>query len=55
MTPRISHLAGDWIDMFHETYCRVDISSRTDLKPVSLRRKGILFRYPTIQQKKVLF
>ena len=26
MTPRISHLVGDWIDIFHETYGRVDSS-----------------------------
>ena len=33
--------AGDYIDNFHETYCRVDNSQRTDLEPVSLRRGGI--------------
>ena len=41
MTPRILHLAGDWIDNFHETYCRVDSSQRADLELVSLRRGGI--------------
>ena len=36
MTPCISYYAGDWIVIFHETYCRVDSSQRTDLEPVLL-------------------
>ena len=31
-TLRILHLAGDWIDIFHETYCRVDSCQHTDLE-----------------------
>ena len=34
-------LAGDWIDIFHQTYCRIDSSQRTDFEPVSLQRGGI--------------
>jgi hypothetical protein len=41
MTPRILHLAGDWIDIFHKTYCRVDSSQHTDLELFSFRRIGI--------------
>jgi hypothetical protein len=41
MLPGILHLVGDWIDIFHKTYCRIDSSQCTDLKPISLQRGGI--------------
>ena len=37
----VLHLAGDWVDIFHETYRRVDSSQHIDLKPVSSRMGGI--------------
>ena len=41
MTPHILHMVADWIEISHETYCRIDNSQRTDLKPDSLQRGGI--------------
>ena len=41
MIPHILRLVGDWNDIFHKTYCRVDSSQCTDLKLVSLQRGGI--------------
>ena len=41
MTLRILHLVGDWIDIFHKTYCCIDSSQHTDLEPVLLQRGEI--------------
>ena len=37
MTPHILHLAGDLIDIFHETYRHVDSSQHTDIEQVLLQ------------------